>query len=332
MSCVMSSSRVQISFTGAPTAFDASTAAGTKSTSRRRPKPPPSRVVWTLTWLGLQSRRVGRGRLRHLLHLRADVHIAAVGFDVGRAIHRLHGRVRQQRQLVHGRERLGRRLERLRRVAALERGGDISLRAPKSRPAAAALSSDQIAGIVERAHWRPDPSRSAGHRAPCGPARSAPPRRRPRSRSSAPAARPASLAQRPSRPIRPCRPATGLSAIDRIQHAGQLARPDRTRRCRPPCPAYRAGQAACRSAETRRGLERHVLRAPAASRRPRPARRSCSPCPARSTTLAVRARDSRTDRRATCCAAAAINIMRACAPALRSFSHASVTLLLVPVI
>ena len=45
----MSSSRVQINFTGAPTAFDASTAAGTKSTSRRRPKPPPSKVVCTLT-------------------------------------------------------------------------------------------------------------------------------------------------------------------------------------------------------------------------------------------------------------------------------------------
>jgi hypothetical protein len=41
----MSSSRVQITLTGAPTAFDASTAAGMKSISKRRPKPPPIRVV-----------------------------------------------------------------------------------------------------------------------------------------------------------------------------------------------------------------------------------------------------------------------------------------------
>ena len=36
-----------------PTAFEASTAAGMKSTSRRRPNPPPSRVVWTLTCSGV---------------------------------------------------------------------------------------------------------------------------------------------------------------------------------------------------------------------------------------------------------------------------------------
>src|SRR5215813_12548481 len=50
----MSSSRVQTNLTGAPTALDASTAAGTKSTSRRRPNPPPSSVVWTLTWSGFK--------------------------------------------------------------------------------------------------------------------------------------------------------------------------------------------------------------------------------------------------------------------------------------
>ena len=45
----MSSSRVQTTFTGAPTAFDVSTASITKSTSPRRPKPPPRSIVWTET-------------------------------------------------------------------------------------------------------------------------------------------------------------------------------------------------------------------------------------------------------------------------------------------
>ncbi len=45
----MSSSLDQMSLTGRPTAFEARTAWTTKSTSWRRPKPPPSRVVcsWT---------------------------------------------------------------------------------------------------------------------------------------------------------------------------------------------------------------------------------------------------------------------------------------------
>ena len=46
----MSSSRVQTTFTGAPTAFDVSTASITKSTSPRRPKPPPRSVTWTFVF------------------------------------------------------------------------------------------------------------------------------------------------------------------------------------------------------------------------------------------------------------------------------------------
>src|SRR5678815_4165060 len=47
----MSSSRDQITLTGAPTAFDVSTASVTKSPSPRRPKPPPTYVVCTKTLL-----------------------------------------------------------------------------------------------------------------------------------------------------------------------------------------------------------------------------------------------------------------------------------------
>ncbi len=148
----MSSSRVQISFTGAPTAFDAATAAGTKSTSRRRPKPPPSRVVWTLTWLRLQSRRLGRNGLRQLLHLRADIHVAAIRLDVGRAIHGLHRRVRQKRQLIHGGKGLGSSLERFGCVTALECGCHIIARERRAPGlAAASLSRDQIAALSRSA-------------------------------------------------------------------------------------------------------------------------------------------------------------------------------------
>ena len=45
----MSSSRDQTTFTGAPTAFDVSTASVTKSASPRRPNPPPRYVVWIFT-------------------------------------------------------------------------------------------------------------------------------------------------------------------------------------------------------------------------------------------------------------------------------------------
>ena len=46
----MSSSRVQITFTGAATAFETRTASETKSGSSRRPKPPPENVVWMRTF------------------------------------------------------------------------------------------------------------------------------------------------------------------------------------------------------------------------------------------------------------------------------------------
>ena len=45
----MSSSRVQTSLIGMPAAFDTSTASSTKSVSPRRPKPPPTNVVTTVT-------------------------------------------------------------------------------------------------------------------------------------------------------------------------------------------------------------------------------------------------------------------------------------------
>ena len=84
----------------------------------------------------------GRGRrrfLRHLLDLSPHVQVAAIRFDVGGAIHRLHGRVRQQRQFVDRFERALRRFERGRGVAVLARhetlvgGGGLLEQAPYRR-------------------------------------------------------------------------------------------------------------------------------------------------------------------------------------------------------
>ncbi len=142
----MSSSRVQISFTGAPTAFDASTAAGMKSTSRRRPNPPPSKVVIDVdaVWPAVQPRRPAAACAICCTCV-PDVEIAAVRLDVGRAIHRLHGRMRQQRQLIHGVKGLRRRLERRRRIAV---GAARAARGSGGRASAAAR---RIAALSSRA-------------------------------------------------------------------------------------------------------------------------------------------------------------------------------------
>ena len=50
----MSSSRVHTSFTGAPIAFEISTACAKKSQSMRRPKPPPRKVVLMVICSGLR--------------------------------------------------------------------------------------------------------------------------------------------------------------------------------------------------------------------------------------------------------------------------------------
>src|SRR4030081_1382839 len=87
MSCWISSSRVQTTFTGPSTCMAIWTARGTPSISSRRPPPP----------------RVGS---RH--DLAADPDFAAVLAHMRRAVHRLHGCMREERNLV-GRLDLGHR-------------------------------------------------------------------------------------------------------------------------------------------------------------------------------------------------------------------------------
>jgi hypothetical protein len=60
--------------------------------------------------LGLEARDLGRDALRELLELRRTVDEARVLLDVRREVHRLHGGVGQERQLVVGLHALGRAL------------------------------------------------------------------------------------------------------------------------------------------------------------------------------------------------------------------------------
>ena len=57
----MSSSRFQMSLTGAPTLFEIQAASAMKSLRRRRPKPPPTRVMLTVTFASGIPRREHEG-------------------------------------------------------------------------------------------------------------------------------------------------------------------------------------------------------------------------------------------------------------------------------
>ena len=83
---------------------------------------------------GRQARLQPRPPPARLLHLGAHVQIAPVGFDIGGAIHGFHGRVRQHRQFVHGRDRARSAFE----------------RAPPRRPRARATSPGLVAAAFLR--------------------------------------------------------------------------------------------------------------------------------------------------------------------------------------
>ena len=69
-----------------------------------------------------QSGGLRRRRLGHLLHLGSDIKIAALGGHVGRAVHRFHRRVGEQRQFIGGRVQRGRGMQGRGNVAFGARG------------------------------------------------------------------------------------------------------------------------------------------------------------------------------------------------------------------
>src|ERR1041385_7409870 len=109
----MSSSRDQMTFTGAPTAFETRTASETKSGSSLRPNP---------HLLVREPENVGGHVLRGALILRGGPNVALSGPDVRRAVHRFHGRMVHERYVIYGLDPLGRARERGRRIA--DRLGD----------------------------------------------------------------------------------------------------------------------------------------------------------------------------------------------------------------
>ena len=97
----MSSSRVQIALTGAPTAFDVSTASSTKS-DLAAPAKPAAKVRRVDEDLALgQAGRSHRCLLGGGLRLRRHPHVATILLHVRGAVHRLHARVREERRFEH---------------------------------------------------------------------------------------------------------------------------------------------------------------------------------------------------------------------------------------
>ena len=104
--CCMSSSRVQISFTGRFTALAARIAGSMKSVWMRRPKAPPSSVAWMSILSSRQAREARRGLERGGVALGRHPQLAAVLRHRRGAVHRLHRRVVQERHRVVDRYRL----------------------------------------------------------------------------------------------------------------------------------------------------------------------------------------------------------------------------------
>ena len=155
----MSSSRVQISFTGPSTCLAIRAACAMLSMSSRRPNAPP--IIWlcTVTDCGRQAGRRRHRVLRAHRHLRADPDIGAVRPDMDRGVDRLHRRVRQERQLVDDVEALRRGLDRAGRVAFGFR--DDALRSAMPHPARAMMPA------VARSAFGPSSQTGAAAARPC---------------------------------------------------------------------------------------------------------------------------------------------------------------------
>ena len=100
MSCWMSSSRVQTTFTGPSTCCATLTAWATPSTSSRRPKPPPSRWLWTCTF-SFGRPVISAAMPWAMVGTWVPTQISQLsGLHMDRAVHRLHRRMGQERHLV----------------------------------------------------------------------------------------------------------------------------------------------------------------------------------------------------------------------------------------
>ena len=102
MSCWMSSSRDHTIFTGPSTCLAICTAAPMKSTSSRRPNPPPSMWLCTTTFSGGSPVTLRGDGLRPPDHLSANPDIATVFAHIDGAIDRLHRGVGEEGKLVDG--------------------------------------------------------------------------------------------------------------------------------------------------------------------------------------------------------------------------------------
>src|SRR5260370_24345675 len=97
----MSSSRVQITLTGAPAALDVSRASWMKSSSNRRPIPSAQVRRVDLDLFGRDAADLGAESLRARLELPRSPDVHAASPPLCCAVHRLHRRMGEERQLVY---------------------------------------------------------------------------------------------------------------------------------------------------------------------------------------------------------------------------------------
>jgi len=92
----MSSSRIHTTFTGAPfMAFETRPASTAKSGFDFRPKPPPSKVTWTVTFSGARPSVLGQEVVGGLRALHAGPALAFAVDDARCRRRRFHRRVRE---------------------------------------------------------------------------------------------------------------------------------------------------------------------------------------------------------------------------------------------
>ena len=260
-SCCMSSSRDQVTFTGAPRPWRP------RRPRRRSPAARGGRIrrrvlVWTSTFSGGRPVILRRVLRAAVWHLRGRPDVAAVGAHVGGAVHRLHGGVGEVRGLVD-------RLDLLR--GAGQRGGGIALLARfraglrQRRRTSCAMPAVVMAAHAPSSHLHVENARGPPWRTRC--CRRSRPRR---SRSGPPPSRPESLWLLSRRSSRPCRRRPDSAPPRRTAFRGadvdaelRLA-VDLERACRGACGGCRSSGTALGSFS---GTSRAAAASPAASAR-----------------------------------------------------------------
>src|SRR3954469_25283005 len=117
MSCWISSSRLQITFTGPSTCLAILTASTVPSASSLPAETTANQMIVNFDRIPWPTGEFGHQRLRERHGLRPDPNVATILLQINGAVHRLHRRMGQERYLIDGFEPLRRLSKSLRCIA-----------------------------------------------------------------------------------------------------------------------------------------------------------------------------------------------------------------------